>query len=90
MKTIRYFIDKLLKRDLKKQKEFINERMKEYAMNIDEFSIGQVVTHSDGRKCLITNKATNSIEVKLTRKTKQGIDCKQWYDMRLFNNTFKK
>lgn len=73
-----------------KQKEFINEKMKEYAMNIDEFTIGEVVTHMDGRKCLITNKTVNSIEVKLTRKTKEGVDCKQWYEMRVFNNTFKK
>jgi len=73
-----------------KQREFINERMREYAMNIDEFTIGEVVTHIDGRKCLITNKTINSIEVKLTRKTKEGVDCKQWFDMRSFNNTFKK
>lgn len=73
-----------------KQIEFINERMREYAMNIDEFTIGEVVTHIDGRKCLITNKTINSIEVKLTRKTKEGVDCKQWFDMRSFNNTFKK
>lgn len=76
--------------NIDKQQEFINERMKEYAMNIDEFTIGEVVTHTDGRKCLITNKTINSIEVKLTRKTKEGVDCKQWYDMRSFNNTFKK
>lgn len=59
-------------------------------MNIDEFSIGQEIRHSDGRVCVITNKTINSIEVYLTKKTNEGVNCKQWYDMRLFNNTFKK
>ena len=90
MKTIRYYIDKLFDSQSKRQKAFITERMREYAMNIDEFTIGEVVAHIDGRRCLITNKTINSIEVKLTRKTNEGVDCKQWYDMRMFNNTFKK
>ena len=90
MKKIRYYIDKLFDSQSKRQKAFIAERMREYAANIDEFTIGEVVAHIDGRKCLITNKTINSIEVKLTRKTNEGVDCKQWYDMRIFNNTFKK
>ena len=76
--------------EIDRQREFIEERMRGYAMNIDEFSIGQTVTHQDGRKCVITNKTINSIEVYLTRKTKEGVNCKQWFDMRTFNNTFTK
>ena len=90
MKTIKYYIDKLFDSQSKRQKAFIAERMREYAMNIDEFTIGETVVHTDGRKCVITSKTKNSIEVYLTRKTKDGVNCKQWYDMRMFNNIFKK
>lgn len=68
---------------------YIEEKMKEFAMNIDEFSIGQMVTDSDGNQCEITDKSTTSIEVALKKKTVKGIDYKQWFDMKRFNNRFK-
>lgn len=70
--------------------EYIQERMAEYAKNIDEFSVGEIVLHEDGRDCMITNKTINSIEVKLNRKTSEGVNCLQWYEMNRFNRIFKK
>ena len=91
MKKIEYYIDRLINyKFYRKQKDFINEKMQEYAMNIDGFDIGEIVIHKDGRKCVITNKSLNSIEIYLTRTNKEGIDCKQWYTMKLFNRTFRK
>lgn len=70
--------------------DYIAERMKEYALNIEEFSIGQVVEHKSNKtKCLIINKTLNSIEVELIRTNVNGINCKQWFDMTSFNRTFK-
>ncbi len=43
--------------------------MKEFAMNIDEFSIGQFVVHSNGYNYEIINKTINSIEVYMTKNT---------------------
>lgn len=72
------------------QEEYIAERMKEFAMNIDEFSIDETVIDSDGASCGITNKTINSIEVYIGRKNCEGINHKQWFDMRRFNERFKK
>lgn len=52
--------------------EYINDKMKELAMNIDEFSIGQEIYDSDGSKCKITSKTINSIEVYMKRKNIEG------------------
>ncbi len=68
---------------------YVEEKMKEYAVNIDEFDIGSILVDSDKSLCLIINKTLNSIEVFLKAKTSKGIDCKQWFDMRQFNKRFK-
>ena len=73
-----------------KQQNYIDERMKEFAMNIDEFSVGETVIDSDGALCKITNKTINSIEVYIIRKKREGINHKQWFDMHRFNYRFKK
>lgn len=72
-----------------KQDEYIKERMSEFAMNIDEFSIGQIIEDTDKSYCEITNKTLNSIEVFIKRKSDKGIDCKQLFDMKQFNKRFK-
>lgn len=72
-----------------KKQNYIHERMKEFAMNINEFSIGQIIEDLDKRHCEITNKTLNSIEVSIKRKSENGIDCRQWFDMREFNKRFK-
>jgi hypothetical protein len=71
------------------QQNYINERMKELSMNIDEFSLGQIIEDIDKSHCEITNKTLNSIEVSIKRKTDKGIDCRQWFDMKEFNKRFK-
>lgn len=45
------------------QQEYIDKKMKEFAMNIDDFSIGQAVIDTDGAICAIKNKTINTIEV---------------------------
>lgn len=71
------------------QEEYIEERMKEFAQNIHEFIIGQKIIDSDGKECTITNKAINSIEVFIKKKRIEGIDSKNWFDMREFKKRFK-
>jgi hypothetical protein len=51
-----------------KNQDYINERMEEFAMNIDEFFIGQTVEDFDKSHCEITNKTLNTIEVLIKRK----------------------
>lgn len=72
-------------------KAYIAERMKEFAQNIDEFCVGDFIIDSDKSECLITDKSINSIEVFIKKKNvKHGIDARQWFDMKSFNNRFKK
>jgi hypothetical protein len=71
------------------QNEYIKEKMIEFAMNIDDFFIGQEIIDSDKSICKITNKSINSIEVFMYKKTKEGINCKQYFDMKSFNKRFK-
>jgi len=71
------------------QQNYINERMKEFAMNIDDFSIGQIIEDVDKSHCEITDKTLNTIEVAIKRKSEKGIDCKQWFAMKEFNKRFK-
>ncbi len=73
----------------KKRIEFIEERTKEYALNIAEFKIGQFVMENGVHKCEITNKTSNSIEILHKAKTAEGVDSKQWYDMKSFTKMFK-
>lgn len=72
-----------------KNQDYINERMEEFAMNIDEFFIGQTVEDFDKSHCEITNKTLNTIEVLIKIKSEKGIDCKQWFDMKQFKKRFK-
>lgn len=71
------------------QEEYIKQRMKDYAKNIDEFLISQSIVDLDGNVCLITNKTLNSIEVLIYKTTVQGINHKQWFDMGRFIKRFK-
>lgn len=70
------------------QEEYIREKAKFIAMNIDELSIGQTVIDEDNTHCKITNKTKNSIEVYVERKTDRGADSKQWMSMFDFNKRF--
>ncbi len=72
------------------QKEYIEERMEFFAQNIDEFEIGEEILDKDKSECKVMDKTSNSIEVWIGRKTKEGEDGKQWFDMRSFNKRFKK
>lgn len=49
--------------------------MKQFAMNIGEFSIGQTIVDSDGASCIITNKTANSIEVFINKKLSDCQTC---------------
>ena len=71
------------------QEDYTKERMADFAMNIEEFSIGQTVEDKDGSNCKIINKTLNSIDVFIGKKTPKGIDHTQWFDMNRFNERFK-
>ena len=73
-----------------KQEEYIEEKNKEFASNIDKFSIGDILLAKDRSKVTITNKTKNSIEIYINTKTKNGVSSKQWFTMKSFNREFKK
>lgn len=75
---------------MSEQQDYIDARMKEFAMNIDEFFVDQVIIDYDKSECIITDKTINSICVSIKAKHKNGVDCTQWFDMREFNKRFKK
>lgn len=52
--------------------DYMKERMAEWAMNIDEFQIGETIIDTDGSECRITNKSANSIEVFMKKKNRKG------------------
>lgn len=68
--------------------EYIYEQMKWYALNIDEYSIGQIV-YQNGKECRITNKTANSIEVFTRKTTDEGVDSSNWYTGCEFKKLFK-
>lgn len=73
-----------------KREKYIKEKMNEMALNIDEFSVDEILLAEDKSNVTITNKTKNSIEVYIKAKTKKGINYKQWYIMGNFNKEFKK
>lgn len=68
---------------------YINDQMTRLAMNISDIEVGQSVIDKDGSICKVLNKSANSVEVFISKKTKMGIDCNQYFDMRSFNERFK-
>ena len=72
------------------QAEYISGRMKDFAMNITDFSVGQIVVDKfDSTESEIINMTINSIEVFIKSKSVNGVNDRQWFDMRQFNNRFK-
>lgn len=72
------------------QAEYISGRMKDFAMNITDFSVGQIVVDKfDSTESEIINMTINSIEVFIKSKSVNGVNGRQWFDMRQFNNRFK-
>ena len=85
--------------------EYLEIRNKELRGNIDNYSIGDIVIdtklhtkrliyklHTKRSKCkyTITNKTTSSIEVYIKKKTKKGINCKEWFFIKDFEKRFTK
>lgn len=64
--------------------------MSEFALNIEEYSIGGTIVDLDGSDCTITNKTLNSIEVFIEKKTDRGVSHTNWFDMKAFNKRFLK
>lgn len=57
---------------------------------IDAFSIDEIIIDKDGTECKISGKTSNSIEVYIPKKTKKGVNSKNWFDMRSFIFRFNK
>jgi hypothetical protein len=71
--------------------KYIAEQMKSVAKNINEFDIGcKLFDIKYNIIRVVSNKTKNSIEVEFKRASKQGIDCKNWFDMFSFNIRFRK
>lgn len=51
----------------RKLKKYIKLKMKELSMNIDDFSIGDIVINKSGKEFKITNKSETSIELYIER-----------------------
>ena len=63
--------------------------MASFAMDIDSYSIGQMVSDVDKAQCEIVDKTANSIQVYIRKKSKDGIDVNQWFGMNDFKRRFK-
>lgn len=57
------------------QQEYIDKKTKEFAMNIDDFLIGQAIIDSDGAICAIRNKTQNTIEVVMNARISKCHSC---------------
>lgn len=63
----------------------------QFKENIDDFYIDEIIIDTkDGTECKITGKTSNSIEVYILKKKKEGVNAKNWFDMSRFNRRFKK
>ncbi len=77
--------------NLNMQLQYIKEKHIEFAMNIDEFEMGQIIFDSKYKdRARIINILSNSIEVFITKKNKTGINSNQYFDMRSFSKRFSK
>ena len=76
-------------KSLIKQAEFIRENNAINASNIDDFFIGQAIIDSKDFVDVITNKTSNTIEVEINKRTKEGVTHKQWFTMSSFNKNYK-
>ena len=73
------------------RQRYASDRMKEFAMNINDFELGELVIDvNDGSQARITEKSKNTVRLFLSAKTKKGIDCYGWFDMKAFNKRFTK
>lgn len=84
------------------QNEYIQERMADFASNINEFNIGDKLSSKlngkDKRVYIVTNKTLNTVELFVPRDpTKKdvegnytGVDSKNWFLMADINKKFKK
>lgn len=52
---------------------YIEEKHKEFAMNIDEYQIHHIVNFC-GRECRVVDKTSNSIMLFVPKNSKSGID----------------
>jgi hypothetical protein len=57
--------------------------------NTRQLEIGQDLMDWDGFDCVISNLTRTTVEVSIPRKTKQGINCKQWFQICNFYNRFR-
>jgi len=89
IKRIKFRIHKIMN-GKKLQRLFIEERMRFFAQDIDSYSIGDIVIDNDGAECEVTNKTLNSIEIYITKKKDDGVNCKQWFAMNSFNMRFNR
>lgn len=72
------------------QEDYIKSKMSDFTLNINDFTIGEVICDLDDNQYIITDKTLNSIEIYINKRSDQGIDCKQWFTMTKFVTRFKK
>tara|TARA_R110000796_G_scaffold211126_1_gene327265 strand:+ start:107 stop:292 length:186 start_codon:yes stop_codon:yes gene_type:complete len=59
-------------------------------MTIDDYSIGDVLKHKQGFIGEIVEKTNSSINLYHKARTKNGINCTQWYGIQDIIKEFKK
>lgn len=57
---------------------------------MNDFKIGDEIKDKDGKICRIVDMTTNSINVWIERKTKNGVSCTNWFTFENFTRRFKK
>jgi hypothetical protein len=59
-------------------------------MDIEDYSIGDVLKHKTGFTGEVVEKTNSSINLYHKARTKRGINCTQWYGLQEIDKDFKK
>lgn len=73
------------------ENEYIDNRMEFFAKNIEDFEIETLVLKKSNKSIgVVVDKTINSICVSMKAKSKEGVDCTQWFTMDEFNRKYEK
>jgi len=55
---------------------------------MDDIKKFDVVVDSDGAHCFVTNTTPTSVEISISKKQSEGVDCLQWFTKDNFYKRF--
>lgn len=68
----------------------MKKQFEESTFTIEEIKIGMDLVEIEGKgRAKVIDKTNSSINVKMFKTGKNGIDCTGWYELSWFNRTYK-